>query len=164
MENKKIKNASPIDKDGIHFKSKLEYRFYNLLKEEGYNPGYEKDTFIIQPGFYPTLPCYDVHYNHKIKAREFGLSSSKVRPITYTPDFTLSIGDILFVMEIKGKENDVFPVKKKIFRKWMEDYYHSTGQKIVYFEIFNKKQMLESIRIIKEYEEQFIVNNKELNK
>lgn len=153
--NKKIKNATPVD----GFKSKLEYRFYSLLKEAGYQPKYEEDVFILQAGFYPTVPSYDVTYNYKKKVKEFGLSNSKVRPITYTPDFTFYIGDILVVIEVKGRENDVFPLKKKLFRKWMETYYKATGKKVIYFEVFTKKQMLDAIDIIKEYEKQFITDN-----
>lgn len=157
--NKKVRNATPNEHNGLKFKSKLEYRFYNLLKDAGYDPGYEKDTFILQPGFYPTLPSYDVNYNYKTKQRIFGLSRFKVRPITYTPDFTFYIGEILIVIEVKGRENDVFPLKKKLFRKWMEEYYRSSGVKIIYFEVFTKKQMLETIDIIKEYEKQFLTSN-----
>lgn len=157
--NKKIKNATPVGE----FKSKLEYRFYSLLKEAGYQPKYEEDTFILQPGFYPTVPSYDITYNYKRKTKEFGLSNGKIRPITYTPDFTFYIGDILIVIEVKGRENDVFPLKKKLFKKWMETYYKATGKKVIYFEIFTKKQMLDSIEIIREYEKQFIADHKETN-
>lgn len=159
MANKKIKNATNVSSDGLEFKSKLEYRCFCLLKEAGYDPKYEEDTFIIQDGFYPRMPCYDENYVYKAKQRLFGLSSQKVRPITYTPDFTFYIGDILIVIEVKGRENDVFPVKKKLFRKWMENFYLSTKQKIIYFEVFNKKEMIRTIEIIKEYEKQFTINN-----
>lgn len=161
--NKKIKNATPVEGEGLQFKSKLEYRFYNLLKEAGYQPKYEEDVFILCPGFYPVCPSYDISYNYKTKRKEFGLANNKVRPITYTPDFTFYIGDILIVVEVKGRENDVFPVKKKLFRKWMETYYKATGKKIVYFEVFTKAQMLESIEIIKEYEKQFVADNNHIN-
>lgn len=153
--NKKIKNATPFE----GFKSKLEYRFYCILKENGYQPKYEEDTFILIDGFYPSVPSYDINYNYKTKKREFGLSNSKIRPITYTPDFTFYIGDILIVIEVKGRENDVFPLKKKLFKKWMESYYKATGKKVIYFEVFTKKQMLDTIDIIKEYENQFIAEN-----
>lgn len=157
--NKKVRNATEVIVDNIEFKSKLESQCYLLLKQAGFNPNYEKDVFIIQDGFYPSIPVYDVFYSRSQKDRVFGLANNKVRPITYTPDFTFDVGDILIVIEVKGKENDVFPVKKKLFIKWMDSYYKAFQKKIVYFIVYNKKQMLESIKIIKEYEEQFIATD-----
>lgn len=146
--NKKVKNATPIERDGIQFQSKLEARIYKTLKEAGYDPQYENITFNIAEGYYPTLKCYDVHYDRKLKETVFGLNTIKVQAITYTPDFTLTKGDTLIIIEAKGRENDVFPLKKKLFRKWMEEYHTLTGKEIVYFEIFNKKQTLEALSII----------------
>ena len=46
-------------------------------------------------------------------------------------------------------ENDVFYIKKKLFRAYLEDLYKETGQKSMYFEIHSKKQLLECIKLIK---------------
>jgi hypothetical protein len=157
MTNKKIKNATPIEQEGIKFKSKQESKVYKLLVEAGLNPKYEAYTFIIMPGFYPSAPCYDVHYDRRLKARVFGLSKIKIQDITYTPDFIIEHNNITFVIEVKGRENDVFPIKKKLFRNWMEGYHSRTNNQIVYFEVFNMKQTREAIEIIK----QMIVENDE---
>ncbi len=146
--NKKVLNATPIEVDGIEFRSKLEARIYKTLYDAGYNPQYENMTFNITEGFYPTLPCVDVHYDYKLKQKVFGLNKVKVQAITYTPDFTFYKGDNLIIIEAKGRENDVFPLKKKLFRSWMESYHRLTGKNIAYFEIFNKKQAIEALEII----------------
>ena len=48
-------------------------------------------------------------------------------------------------------ENDVFYIKKKLFIKFLDDRYASTGQKSMYFEIYNKRQLLQALEIIKDY-------------
>lgn len=47
--------------------------------------------------------------------------------------------------------DDVFYIKKKLFRKYLQDKFESTGQKSLFFEIYTKKQVLQSLQIIKEY-------------
>lgn len=152
--NKKIRGATSVVEDNIEFRSKLEARLYAVLKENGFSPGYECMTFNICEGFYPKLPCYDVHYDRKLKRKIFGINTSKVQAITYTPDFTILLGNTLVIIEAKGRENDVFPYKKKLFRKWAEGYCEMTGMRIVYFEIFNKAQMLDAIEIMKHLNDQ----------
>lgn len=150
MENKKIKNASPVVAHNISFRSKTEERMYSLFVERGLTPNYEAITFTIMSGFYPSAECYDVHYDRSSKQRVFGLSKQKIQDITYTPDFTIKHNDILFVIEVKGRENDVFPIKKKLYRRWMEGFKNATGNRVIYFELFNLKQAEEAITIIKQ--------------
>ena len=54
-------------------------------------------------------------------------------------------------IEAKGIENDVFYIKKKMFIKYLDDKFIKTGQKSMYFEVFNKRQLLQAVDIIKEY-------------
>ena len=149
MANKKIKNATPLESDGILFKSKQEKKAFDIFKASGLLPEYEKYTFNIFSGFYPTVECYDLHYDRKLKQRIWGLSKNKIQDITYTPDFVIMYHDIIFVVEIKGRENDVFPLKKKMFRKWMEEFYNTTGKRMIYFELYNKEQVYLCVDIIK---------------
>jgi hypothetical protein len=44
-------------------------------------------------------------------------------------------------------ENDVFYIKKKLFRKYLESW----GRSVLYFELHSKKQLLQAIDIIKSY-------------
>mgnify|MGYP000007928143 CR=1 FL=1 len=141
-ENKKIKNARKIFYNGIHFKSNLEVTFYKTLVSAGLVPKYEEYKFILFEGFRPTVPFYN-----RSKSKVFRLDMSKVRDITYTPDFTIYYKDTLFIIEAKGKENDTYPIKKKLFRKVLE----SVKIPCVYFEVHTKKELLEVIDIIKSY-------------
>ena len=54
---------------------------------------------------------------------------------------------------MKGKENDCFYLKKKLFRKYLDNILIATGQKSIYFEVYSKKQLLQAIEIFKEYAE-----------
>lgn len=140
-ENKKIKNTSPLEYDGISFKSKLEKMAYQTLKENNLPVEYEPKKFIIWEGFKPTVPFY----NKDTSTRMLKLDNKKVISLSYTPDFVFTYANHLIILELKGFENNVFPVKKKIFRKWLEEH----EPKSIYFEIYTKKQLLQAIDIIK---------------
>ncbi len=140
-ENKKILNASPLEYDGISFKSKLEKMAYQTLKENHLPVEYEPKKFIIWEGFKPTVPFY----NKDAKTRMLKQETKKLISISYTPDFVLNYNGYLVILELKGMENDIYPLKKKMFRKWLEENEpHS-----IYFEIYTKKQLLQAIEIIK---------------
>lgn len=140
-ENKKIKNASPLEYDGISFKSKLEKMAYQTLREHDLPVEYESQKFIIWEGFKPTVPFY----NKDLKTRMLKLETKKIIDISYTPDFIVRYNGYMVILELKGFENNVYPLKKKIFRKWLE----TNIPKSIYFEIFTKKQLLQAIDIIK---------------
>lgn len=140
-ENKKIKNASPLEYEGISFKSKLEKMAYQTLREQGLPVEYEPQKFIIWEGFKPTVPFY----NKDLKTRMLKLETKKIIDISYTPDFIVKYNSYMAILELKGFENNVYPLKKKIFRKWLE----TNIPKSIYFEIYTKKQLLQAIDIIK---------------
>lgn len=140
-ENKKIINASPLEYDGISFKSKLEKMAYQTLKEQGFPVLYEPKKFIIWEGFRPNVPFY----NKDASTRMLKMDSKKVIDISYTPDLMFEYNDHLIIIEMKGFENNTYPLKKKIFRKWLESNYPNS----IYFEIFTKRQLLQAIDIIK---------------
>lgn len=140
-ENKKIKNASPLEYDSIQFKSKLEKMAYQTLREKGLPAEYEPRKFIIWEGFTPTVPFYD---KDKV-TRMLKLNEKKLVSISYTPDFIIRHNGYLVIVEMKGALNDTYPIKRKMFRKWLEEH----EPKSVYFEIYTKKQLLQAIDIIK---------------
>lgn len=141
--NKKIKNAKELTVNNIHFKSKLEANFYKILLQNKLKVYYEAKKFILIEGFTPTVPFYNRNSN-----KEFIQDMRKVRAITYTPDFIVYHKNALFIIEGKGVENDVFPLKKKLFRRLLE----SIDTPCFYFEVRTKKELLEVISIIKKYE------------
>lgn len=140
-ENKKIKNATPLEYEGISFKSKLEKMVYQTLREQNFPVEYEPRKFIIWEGFKPTVPFY----NKDTHTRMLKLEDKKIINISYTPDFLINYNDYLVIIEAKGMENNCFYLKKKMFRKWLEDH----EPKSIYFEIYTKKQLLQAIDIIK---------------
>lgn len=139
MENKKIRNATKTTESGIAFKSETEARIYKALIAEGFDPLYEKVTFTLSEKIRPTVPFFN-----RIKGL-LGLDMKPVQAITYTPDFTFEYNGILIVIEVKGFENDVFPVKRNLFRKHLE----TLNQSSMFFEVRTKKELLEALRIIR---------------
>lgn len=141
VENKKIKNASPLEYDGISFKSKLEKMTYQTLKEAGFPVEYEPKKFIIWEGFKPTVPFYNKDNN----TRMLKLDNKKIINVSYSPDFIFYHNGYMVVIETKGFENNCFYLKKKMFRKWLEEH----QPKSIFFEIYTKKQLLQAIDTIK---------------
>lgn len=143
-QNKKIKNATSIEYDGISFKSKLELTIYKTLKEEGLDPHYECNKFILQEGFKLSKPfwCKGLPYTNK------NGENKKVIAITYTPDFTVEYGKNILFIECKGFQNDSYPIKRKLFLNEID------GIPNMYFmEVYSKKDLLESLKQFKEYEQ-----------
>lgn len=144
MTNHKVKNATPLEYNNIQFKSRLEVMIYKTLLQEGFNVQYEPTKYIIWEGFKPNVSFY----NKDKKTRMLKLDNKRLIDITYTPDFVFEYKDTTIVIEAKGFENDTFPIKKKLFRKWLENQ-NSQGNKYIFFEIFTKKQLMQAIDIIK---------------
>ena len=141
-ENKKIINASPLEYDGIPFKSKLEKMMYQTLKEAGFPVEYEPHKYIIWDGFKPTVPFY----NKDKVTRMLKQETKKIQAISYTPDLSFIHNGYLVVIEAKGIE---------MFRKWLEENY----PKSIYFEIYTKRQLLQAIDIINNLKEEQINEN-----
>ena len=106
-QNKKIKNATPIESDGIKFRSKLELYTYKKLKEANIMAEYEQHRYEL-------LPAFVFH-------------GKKVRAMTYLPDF---VGKG-FIIECKGYANDAFPLRKKLFEFWLSVHEPETQYHIV---------------------------------
>lgn len=140
QENKKIKNATPLEYDNILFKSKLEKMIYQTLKESGFPVEYEPHRYVIWEGFRPSVLCYDKDPITRMLKPE----TKKLIDITYTPDFVFEHNGYTIIVEAKGIFNDRFPMKKKMFRKYLEE----KNPKSIYFEIYTKKQLMQAIDII----------------
>lgn len=143
--NRKVKNATAIEFDGIKFKSKLECNFYKKLLEAGFKPQYEKKSYLLWNGLKPTIPFY----TRDKKTKLLKLDMTKLRDMTYTPDFTFNYNGRFIIIEAKGKENDTYPIKRKLFRGLLEGMTHNNP---LFFEVFSQKQLQEVINIIKSYD------------
>lgn len=162
MVNKKIRNATQSSFGKLTFKSQLEKSIYNILLQQGFTPQYEPITFTLWDGFSPITPYYDKETDkQKIRRISEGVNTcpskilvqkaSKVVGIRYTPDFYFNYNGLDVYIEAKGIENDIFYIKKKMFIKYLDDVLVNTGKRSIYFEVYTKKQLLQAIKIIKDY-------------
>lgn len=164
-KNKKIRNATVSKVKGITFKSQTEKMVYKTLLENNIEPEYEKHTFLLWEGFTPITPFYDQETDKQQEKRNLAenpdkaspkklvLKSEKVIGIRYTPDFHFTVGEIDIWIEVKGIENDVFYIKKKLFRKFLDDRFEAEGKRSMFFEIYTKRQLLQALEIINNYVE-----------
>lgn len=152
-ENKKIRNATPHEYYGILFKSDLERRVYKCLVEEyGINPHYEGKTYTYWEGIKPTVPFYD---RQKVRGKhvyKLHLNQNRLISMKYTPDFIFNYFGIEVIIEVKGIENDQFPLRKKLFRAYLE----TLDYPIVYAEIFTIIQLKEFMQELESKKEQLL--------
>ena len=99
--------------DGIKFASGLERHMYQALKKAKIQSDYEGCTFTLQEGFMFEVESYERQSNGKGDLVNRGCK--KVLPIKYTPDFVSSS----FIIECKGRANESFPLRWKMFKKYV---------------------------------------------
>ena len=101
--------------DGIQFASGLEKYMYIALKKAKIKAKYEGETYVVQEGFEFKNESYERQSNGKGELVNRG--SKKVLPIKYTPDF---VSDS-FIIECKGRANESFPIRWKMFKKYVKE-------------------------------------------
>ena len=107
--------AKKVTYDGIKFASGLERYMYQALKKAKIKVVYEGATFEVSKGFEFTNTSYERTGNGKGEFKQRG--RKKILPIKYTPDF---IGKD-FIIECKGRANESFPLRWKLFKKYLVD-------------------------------------------
>ena len=145
--NKKVKNAKPCFYNNIQFKSRLEMYCYKYFLNKGVKLQYEPIQYTIVDGFKPNTKIYTPS-NRKGK-KVLKLNTSKIRPITYTPDFVLETPSTLVFIETKGRPNDVYPLKKKLFLRIIDTMPMKMKKQCWFFEPHNQSQIEETYNIIK---------------
>ena len=108
--------SKKVTYDGIQFASGLEKYMYQALKRAKIKAKYEGETYIVQEGFEFKNKSYERQSNGKGKMVDRG--SKKVLPIKYTPDF---VSDS-FIIECKGRANETFPLRWKMFKKYVKQH------------------------------------------
>ena len=103
--------SKKITIDGIKFASGLEAYMYKALKKANIKADYEKRTFEIFHAFYFPQSSYERQSNGKGDMIDRG--NKKILGIKYTPDFEGKN----FIIECKGRPNDTFPLRWKMFKK-----------------------------------------------
>ena len=107
--------AKKVTFDGITFASGLEKYMYIALKKAKIKAKYEGETYVVQEGFEFKNESYERQSNGKGDLVNRGCK--KILPIKYTPDFVSSS----FIIECKGRANETFPIRWKLFKKYVKD-------------------------------------------
>ena len=105
--------------DGITFASGLEKYMYLALKKAKIKADYEGETFTLIDGFEFDTTSYERQSNGKGEFKNRG--DKKILPIRYTPDF-VSLRNS-FIIECKGRANESFPMRWKLFKRFINRYY-----------------------------------------
>lgn len=132
--------AKKITYDGINFASGLERYTYMALKKEKLFEKYEGEVFNLIEGFNFPNESYEKQSNGKGDYTNRGIK--KVLGIKYTPDFTGKD----YIIECKGRANESFPLRWKLFKLWMTN----TGDLRPLYKPQNQKDVDRTIQIIKE--------------
>ena len=105
--------AKKVIFDGIKFASGLERYMYQILKKNKIHAVYEGATFVLQENFNFKIDSYERQSNGKGDMVNRG--QKKIQSIKYTPDFVSSS----FIIECKGRANESFPMRWKMFKKYV---------------------------------------------
>ena len=143
MIRRKSKKRGPVQSkkisyDGINFASGLERYTYMALKKAKVKAKYEGETFVLLNGFHFENEAYERQANGKGDYTNRG--AKRILPIKYTPDF---IGED-FIIETKGRPNESFPIRWKLFKKLMTEQFPG----YVLFKPQNQKECDRTIEII----------------
>ena len=101
--------------DGITFASGLERYMYQVLKKNKIHAIYEGATFVLQESFMFDNESFERQSNGKGDMVNRG--QKKILNIKYTPDF---VSDS-FIIECKGRANESFPMRWKMFKKYVKE-------------------------------------------
>jgi hypothetical protein len=127
--------SKKVEYDGISFASGLEKYMYCALKNAGIKASYEGETFVLLNGFHFDNESWERQANSKGYFKNRG--SKRVLPIKYTPDF---IGKN-FIIETKGRPNESFPMRWKLFKKLVMQQFPS-------YTLFKPQNQKECDRVI----------------
>ena len=108
--------SKKVTYDGIKFASGLEKYMYQVLKNFKIHAIYEGATFILQKDFIFDIDSYERQANGKGEMVNRG--QKKIQNIKYTPDF---VSDS-FIIECKGRANESFPIRWKMFKKHVKEH------------------------------------------
>ena len=130
--------AKKVSLDGIQFASGLEKYMYQALKKAKIHAIYEGATFELQEGFMFNIDSYERQGNGK--GAMINRGQKKILNIKYTPDFVSSS----FIIECKGRANESFPLRWKMFKK----YVNNKLKHVTLYKPQNQKECDEVINLI----------------
>ena len=130
--------AKKVTFDGIKFASGLEKYMYQALKKAKIPAVYEGTTFVLQEDFKFEIDSYERQANGKGEMVNRG--QKKIQSIKYTPDFVSSS----FIIECKGRANESFPLRWKMFKKYVNKHL----KHVTLYKPQNQKECDEVIELI----------------
>ena len=130
--------AKKVTFDGIQFASGLEKYMYIALKKAKIHAIYEGATFELQEGFMFNTDSYERQGNGK--GTMINRGQKKILNIKYTPDF---VSDS-FIIECKGRANESFPIRWKMFKKYVK----TNLPRVTLYKPQNQKECDEVIELI----------------
>ena len=130
--------AKKVKFDGIKFASGLEKYMYIALKKAKIKAKDEGQTYVVQEGFAFKNESYERQSNGKGDLVNRGCK--KILPIKYTPDFVSRS----FIIECKGRANESFPLRWKMFKKYVND----NLKHVTLYKPQNQKECDEVIKLI----------------
>jgi len=107
--------SKKVTYDGITFASGLEKYMYKALKEAKIKAEYEGESYQLLDSFVFDTTSYERQANGKGDMVDRG--NKKVLGIKYTPDFIAKD----FIIETKGRANESFPIRWKLFKKYVKE-------------------------------------------
>jgi len=105
------------------------------LKKAKIKAKYEGETYEVISGFDFINPSHERTANGKGEFKQRG--GKKILPIKYTPDF---VGKD-FIIECKGRANESFPLRWKLFKKYLAD-------NKLYYRLYKPQNQKECDRVI----------------
>ena len=111
---------------------------YLALKKAKIKAKYEGATYIVQEGFEFMQAAYEKQANGKGEYKNRG--NKKILPVKYTPDF---VGKN-FIIECKGRANESFPMRWKMFKKYVKE----NMPHVTLYKPQNQKDCDETIKLI----------------
>ena len=132
--------SNKVTFDGITFASGLEKYMHIALKKAKIQAVYEGHTYEIFPAYQFDSSAYERCANGKGEYKDRG--NKKILPIKYTPDF-MGQG---FIIECKGRANESFPLRWKMFKKYVND----NLKHVTLYKPQNQKECDKVIELIKE--------------
>ena len=130
--------AKKVTFDGIKFASGLEKYMYMALKKAKIHAIYEGSTFELQEGFIFDVDSYERQGNGK--GTMINRGQKKILNIKYTPDFVSPS----FIIECKGRANESFPLRWKMFKKYVKEQI----PRVTLYKPQNQKECDEVIELI----------------
>ena len=131
--------SKKITYDNITFASGLERYMYIALKKAKIKALYEGETFELMEGFNFPFESYERCGNSKGDYKNRG--NKKILNIKYTPDF-VGRG---FIIETKGRANESFPLRWKMFKKLVSE---NKIEPFVLYKPQNQKECDKTVELI----------------